>query len=82
MAPKKRPGRPRTRPEDYHQRSIWIRDKLHADVARALIRPPDKPYEFSRLVEHLLRKWLKAGAKIPEAPSRHGRLENIESGGN
>lgn len=65
--PKKRPvGRPKSRPADYHQRSIWLPDALRADVARALIQERGKPYEFSRLVERLLRQWLKDGHKLPK----------------
>jgi len=63
----KRVGRPpgkRTDP-DYGQRSVWLPNDLHAKVARALITP-GKRYEFSALVESLLRQWLKDGAKPPK----------------
>jgi hypothetical protein len=63
---KKKPGRPQTRPKDVHQRSIWLPDALRADVARALIQPRGKPYEFSKLVDYLLRQWLERGAKLPK----------------
>ena len=50
---------------DYGQRSLWLPDKLYAEVAKALITP-GKRYEFSALVEDLLRRWLDAGAKLPK----------------
>jgi len=66
-APKKKPvGRPKSRPADYHQRSIWLQDGLQARVLKALVTPDGQRYEFSRLVAHLLRRWLDAGAKLPK----------------
>jgi hypothetical protein len=63
---RKRPvGRPKTRPDDYSQRSVWLPDALHFEVRQTLMMPKGKDYEFSRLVEHLLRQWLKAGGKLP-----------------
>lgn len=59
-----RPPGKRTDPE-YSQHSVWLPDRLYADVARALIAP-GKRYEFSALVESLLRQWIKAGAKLPQ----------------
>ena len=64
---KRKLGRPATRPKDTHQRSIWLPDSLQGDVLRALVTPEGRRYEFSRLVEHLLRQWLRAGAKLPKA---------------
>jgi hypothetical protein len=63
---KKKVGRPKTRPKDYSQRSVWLPKGLHADVLRALVTPEGKRYEFSKLVEHRLRQWLKDGAKLPK----------------
>ena len=65
-APKRPAGRPKTRKPDYHQHSVWLPDGLQADVLRALVTPEGKRYEFSALIEHLLRQWLKAGAKLPK----------------
>jgi hypothetical protein len=62
---RKQVGRPKTRPDDYHQRSVWLPDSLQAQVLRALVTPEGKRYEFSRLVESLLRQWVKAGARLP-----------------
>jgi hypothetical protein len=36
-------------------------------VLRALVTPDAKRYEFSKLVEHLLRKWLR-DPKLPKEP--------------
>jgi hypothetical protein len=37
---------------------------LYGDVLKGLVTPDGKRYEFSALVESLLRQWLKAGAKL------------------
>lgn len=66
----KRPvGRPKTGKrsnDDYQQGSIWLPRSLRADVLRALVRDDGSRYEFSGLVESLLRRWLDAGAKLPK----------------
>jgi len=63
---RKKVSRPKSRPDDYSQRSLWLPDSLHAKVLRALVTPDAKRYEFSKLVEHLLRQWMKAGARLPK----------------
>ena len=65
-ATRKKAGRPPSRPKGYSQRSVWLPDTLHADVLRALVTPDAKRYEFSKLVDHLLRRWLDAGGKLPK----------------
>jgi hypothetical protein len=70
MSTRKRPAEPtpatgkRSNPV-YRQHSVWLPGDLFADVLRASITPDGKRAEFSALVEHLLRQWLKAGAKLP-----------------
>jgi hypothetical protein len=62
-------GRPATGKRsnpDYRQHSVWLPGELQADVLRALVMPDGKRYEFSALVEALLRQWLKTGAKLPK----------------
>jgi len=59
-------GRPKTRPDDYHQHSVWLPGSLQADVWHALVMPNGKRFQFSRLVESLLRRWLEAGGKLPK----------------
>ncbi len=66
----KRPvGRPKTgkrsNPE-YSQRSIWLPKTFQAKVMHKLLTPDGRRYEFSALVESLLREWLDAGAKLPK----------------
>jgi hypothetical protein len=62
-------GRPKTGKRsnpDYNQHSVWLPGSLQAEVWRALVTPEGKRYEFSRLVESLLRRWLDAGGKLPK----------------
>jgi hypothetical protein len=61
---KRPPGRPatgkRSNPE-YAQHSVWLPGSLYGDVLKGLVTPDGKRYEFSSLVESLLRQWLRAG---------------------
>jgi hypothetical protein len=63
-------GRPKTRAADYHQHyrqhSVWLPNALYSDVLRGLVTPEGKSYEFAKLVESLLRQWLREGAKLPK----------------
>jgi hypothetical protein len=61
---KKAVGRPKSRPADYHQHSVWLPDALRYEVKLALLRRAGKDYPFGKLVEHLLRDWLDEGAKL------------------
>ena len=69
---KKSPARPVGRPKGkrsdpaYRQHSVWLPGSLQAEVAKALVLPDGRRYEFSKLVDYLLRKWLDAGAKLPK----------------
>jgi hypothetical protein len=51
--------------DDYRQASAWIPKDIFFKVQTKLLRP-DGRFEYSALVEHLLREWLKDGAKLPE----------------
>jgi transposase len=62
-------GRPATGKRsnpDYRQHSVWLPGKLQADVLKALVTPEGKRFEYSALIEHLLRRWLRDGAKLPK----------------
>jgi hypothetical protein len=65
---KKRVGRPPGKHSDpkYSQRSVWLPKALQVEVLKALVTPEGKRFEFSALVEHFLRRWLKDGAKLPK----------------
>jgi hypothetical protein len=62
-------GRPatgkRSNPE-YAQHSVWLPGRLYGEVLKGLVTPEGKRYEFSALVEALLRHWVKSGAKLPK----------------
>ena len=63
-------GRPKTGRRsnpDYHQHSVWLPGELVADVSKALVMPDGKRFELSALVEHLLRRWLESGRRLPKA---------------
>ena len=67
-ATKKR-GRPATGKRsnpDYAQHSVWLPGSLYGDVLKGLVTAEGKRYEFSALVEALLRQWLERGAKLPK----------------
>jgi hypothetical protein len=67
--PAKKRGRPATGKrsnEDYRQHSIWLSNALYAEVQKALVMPDGRRHEFSALIESLLRRWLKSGAKLPK----------------
>jgi hypothetical protein len=63
-------GRPATGKRsnpDYAQHSVWLPGSLYGEVLRGLVTAEGKRYEFSALVEHLLRQWLERGAKLPRS---------------
>jgi len=65
----KKVGRPATGKRsnrEYAQHSVWLPNELYGDVLRNLVTAEGKRYEFSTLVEQLLRQWLERGAKLPK----------------
>lgn len=73
---KRKPGRPRAKHSDtdnYAQMSLYIHRTVRSLVRIELLREAEQSTvpnsgEFSGLVEHLLRGWLKQrGVKVPSA---------------
>lgn len=66
VRPVGRPKNGRRSNPDYRQHSVWLSDSLCVEVWDKLETPEGKRYEFSALVETLLRKWVDAGGKLPK----------------
>lgn len=67
--PARKVGRPATGKRSnpaYAQHSVWLPGGLYADVLKALVTPDGKRYEFSELIERLLRQWLERGGRLPK----------------
>jgi hypothetical protein len=68
--PTRKLGRPatgkRSNPQ-YAQHSVWLPGSLYGEVLKGLVTPAGRRYEFSTLVESLLRQWLKSGARLPKS---------------
>lgn len=61
----KAPSKAKSTRPDYKQATAWIPADLHAKVQVKLITPTRK-HEYSDLIAHLLRQWLKDGAVPPK----------------